>query len=62
MMNKFNRAHDIGKYPSGQNPIEPFLNADIETRSEVILNYPDVTGFVYIHEDDMESLKNLVMY
>ena len=52
-MNTFNRAHDIEMYPSGQNPIEVFLDADLETRSEVLLNHPDVTGFVYIHEDEI---------
>ena len=52
-METFNRAHDIAKYPSGQNPIDLFLDADVETRSEVLLNHPDVTGFVYIHDDEI---------
>ena len=52
-MDTFHRAHDIAKYPSGLNPIDLFLDADIETRSEVLLNHPDVTGFVYIHDDEI---------
>ena len=52
-MDTFHRAHDIEKYPPGLNPIDLFLDADIETRSEVLLNHPDVTGFVYIHDDEI---------
>ena len=52
-MDTFDRAHDIAKYPSGLNPIDLFLDADIETRSEVLLNHPDVTGFVYIHDNEI---------
>ena len=52
-MDTFARAHDIVKYPPGSNPIDLFLDADIQTRSEVLLNHPDVTGFVYIHDDEI---------
>ena len=52
-METFNRAHDIMKYLSCQNPIDHFLDANIETRSEDLLNLPDVTGFVYIHDDEI---------
>ena len=52
-MDTFARAHDIEKYPPGLNPIDLFLDADIQTRSEVLLNHPDVTGFVYIHDDEI---------
>ena len=52
-MDNFNRTHNIAKYLSGQNPINLFLNANIETRSKVLLNHPDVTGFVYIHDNEI---------
>ena len=52
-MENFNRAHDIAKYPSGRNPIDIFLDANVETRSKVLLNHPDVTGFVYIHDNEI---------
>ena len=52
-MDTFNRAHDISKYPPGLNPIDLFLDTDIETRSEVLLNHPGVTGFVYIHDNEI---------
>ena len=52
-MDTFTKAHDIEKYPPGLNPIDLFLDADIQTRSEVLLNHPDVTGFVYIHDDEI---------
>ena len=45
-MDTFARAHDIVKYPPGSNPIDLFLDADIQTRSEVLLNHPDFTGFM----------------
>ena len=52
-MDTFNRAYDIVNYPCDQNPIEIFFDANVETRSKALLNHPGITGFVYIHEDEI---------
>ena len=38
-------------YPDDQNPINIYIQGNAETRSDVILNHPDVIGFVYLNEN-----------
>jgi len=38
-------------YPEGASPAEIYIGGDLETRSDVILNHPDVIGFIFLYED-----------
>ena len=38
-------------YPDDQNPINIYIQGNAETRSDVILNHPDVIGFVYFNNN-----------
>ena len=38
-------------YSDNDNPLAIFLKGDIETQVEVILNHPDVIGFVYLNDN-----------
>ena len=51
MMNTFNVAHEKVNFLKNQNPIKLFVEEHTDTRSEVLLNHPEVLGFVYIHQD-----------
>ena len=42
---------ELPTYPDGEHPLEIFMHGDAETRSDVILNHPDVLGFVYLNDD-----------
>ena len=46
----------LASYPSGSHSLELFIQGNIETRGYVILNYPDVTGFIYLHDDIFTKL------
>ena len=34
-------------YEKGENPLELFVKGDVEMRSKIILNHPDVIGFLH---------------
>ena len=38
-------------YRVGENPLELFIEGDTEMRGEIILNHPDVIGFIYLNDD-----------
>ena len=38
-------------YEEGLHPAEIFLRGTLEQRSDIILNHPDVCGFLYIHDE-----------
>ena len=38
-------------FRDGEHPLELFIQGDTEMREEVILNHPDVVGFIYLNED-----------
>ena len=38
-------------YEKGENPLELFIEGDIEMRSEIILNHPDVIGYIYLNDN-----------
>ena len=38
-------------YSVGENPLELFIEGDTEMRGEILLNHPDVTGFIYLNDD-----------
>ena len=38
-------------YLDEDHPLYMYLEGDSETRGDIILNHPDVTGFVYLHDD-----------
>ena len=38
-------------YADDTHPLYLFLEGNIETRSNVLLNHPDVTGFIYLNDD-----------
>ena len=38
-------------FPEGLHPVELYYKGDMETRGDVLLNHPEVTGFIYLHED-----------
>ena len=40
-------------YTNDLHPLYMFLNRDLDTRAEIILNHPDVIGFVYLHNDNI---------
>ena len=40
-------------YTNDLHPLHMFLNGDLDTRAEIILNHPDVIGFVYLHDDNI---------
>ena len=40
-------------YSNDLHPLYLFLNGDLDTRGEIILNHPDVIGFVYLHDDSI---------
>ena len=40
-------------YTNDLHPLYMFLNGDLDTRAEIILNHPDVIGFVYLHDDNI---------
>ena len=39
------------KYSDDIHPLYLFLEGNVETRSNVLLNHPDVTGFIYMQDD-----------
>ena len=39
------------QYDDDSHPLFLYLQGTVQTRSDIILNHPDVTGFVYLHED-----------
>ena len=41
----------LESYPDNQNPINIYIQGDAEIRSDVILNHPDVIGFVYLNDN-----------
>ena len=41
----------LAAYSKGDHPLDLFLKGDVETRGDVILNHPDVIGFVYLNDD-----------
>ena len=41
----------VDEYPDGLHPTAIYLQGDVDTRSDVILNHPDVIGFVYLNEN-----------
>ena len=46
-----NEEAEVATYQDGENPLELFVKGDTEMRGEIILNHPDVIGFVYINDD-----------
>ena len=42
---------ELATYPDGEHPLEYFAHGDAGTRREVILNHPDVIGFIYLNDD-----------
>ena len=38
------------EYKNGLNPLELYLKGPIEERSDIILNHPDVRGYIYVHD------------
>ena len=38
-------------YNVGENPLDLFIEGDTEMRGEILLNHPDVTGFIYLNDD-----------
>ena len=38
-------------YKDDLHPLYLYLKGDVEVRSEVILNHPDVIGFIYLNEN-----------
>ena len=38
------------EYKDGLNPLELYLKGSIEERSDIILNHPDVRGYIYVHD------------
>ena len=53
MVDTFHRARDIMTFPSRQNPIKPFLDGNIKIRNDFLLNHLEVSGILYIHEDEV---------
>ena len=39
------------KYSDDLHPLYLYLKGDVNLRSEVILNHPDVVGFVYLNDN-----------
>ena len=43
--------NEVATYRVGENPLELFIEGDTEMRGEVILNHPDMIGFIYLNDD-----------
>ena len=43
----YDKSDEAIKYPEGTSPAEIYIEGDLETRTDVILNHPDVIGFVF---------------
>ena len=43
----YDKSDEVIKYPEGASPAEIYVEGDLETRTDVILNHPDVIGFVF---------------
>ena len=39
------------QYDDDSHPLFLYLHGTVQLRSDIILNHPDVTGFVYLHDD-----------
>lgn len=46
-----NEETEAATYQDGENPLELFIKGDTEMRGEIILNHPDVIGYVYLNDD-----------
>ena len=42
-------------YTNDLHPLYMFLNSDLDTRGEIILNHLDVIGFVHLHDDNISK-------
>ena len=40
-------------FQDGYHPLELFLKGDTESRSELLLNHPEIVGFIYRQNDDL---------
>ena len=38
------------EYKKGLNPLVLYLTGSIEERGDIILNHPDVCGYIYVHD------------
>ena len=47
----YDKTDEVIMYSEGFSPAEIFLEGDIETRTDVLLNHPDVIGFIFLYED-----------
>ena len=47
----YDKTDEVIMYSEGFGPAEIFLEGDIETRTDVLLNHPDVIGFIFLYED-----------
>ena len=47
----YNKTEEEIKYPEGTSPAELYVEGNLEIRTDVILNHPDVIGFVFLYED-----------
>ena len=47
----YNKTEEEIKYPEGTSPAELYVEGDLEIRTDVILNHPDVIGFIFLYED-----------
>ena len=46
---------EIVTYPKGEHPLEHYVQGDADTRKEVILDHPDVIGYIYLNEDGIKK-------
>ena len=47
----YDKTDEVIMFSEGFSPAEIFLEGDIETRTDVLLNHPDVIGFIFLYED-----------
>ena len=42
--------NEVATYRNGENPLELFIQGNTEMRGEIILNHPDLIGFIYLND------------
>ena len=45
------KVNELASYRDGEKSLELFIYGDTKMRDEIILNYPDVIGYIYLNDD-----------